>query len=163
MTQTYDGLPVSNTLAKIPETSGNSETRPRWHRMGDCGYLDENGRLWFCGRRVERVVTTQGTLFTEQVEPIFNQHPAVRRSALVGVGPRDQQQPIVVVELKPGAKRSASFERDLLAWALKQASRVDLSRIRAILIHPRFPVDVRHNAKIHRLTLARWAGKRLKL
>lgn len=163
VTQTYDALPVSNTLAKIPETSGNSEKRPRWHRMGDCGYLDENGRLWFCGRRVERVVTQHGTLFTEQVEPIFNQHPAIRRSALVGVGPRDQQQPIVVVELKPGTKRSASFEADLLAWALKQAARVDLSRIRAILIHPRFPVDVRHNAKIHRLTLARWASKRLKL
>ncbi|MBP8256433.1 MAG: AMP-binding protein [Opitutaceae bacterium] len=163
VTQSYDGLPVSNTLAKIPETSENSEARPRWHRMGDCGYLDGSGRLWFCGRRVERVVTTGGIFFTEQVEPIFNQHPSVRRSALVGVGPRDRQQPIVVVELKPGAKRSASFERDLRAWALEQTARVDLRQIHTILIHPGFPVDVRHNAKIHRLTLARWAGKRLKL
>lgn len=163
VTQSYDSLPVSNALAKIPETSGNSENRPRWHRMGDCGYLDESGRLWFCGRRIERVVTTAGTFFTEQVEPIFNRHPAVRRSALVGAGPRDQQQLIVVVELKPEAKRSSSLENELLAWALRQPARVDLRCVRAILIHPRFPVDVRHNAKIHRLTLARWARRRLKL
>ncbi|MFM7751884.1 MAG: hypothetical protein ACKPB0_15855, partial [Opitutaceae bacterium] len=30
--------------------------------------------------------------------------------------------------------------------------------IRRFLFHPRFPVDVRHNAKIHRLTLTRWAA-----
>lgn len=162
VTQTYDGLPVADALAKIPETAGGAAGRPRWHRMGDCGYLDTAGRLWFCGRRVERVETTEGAIFTEQVEPIFNQHPAVRRSALVGIGPRGEQQPVVIVELQPSASRSATLERDLLAWARRQPSRVDLRRVKRVLVHPRFPVDVRHNAKIHRLALAAWAAKRLK-
>ncbi|MBE7540262.1 MAG: AMP-binding protein [Opitutaceae bacterium] len=161
VTQSYDGLPVADALAKIPETSNGEGARRRWHRMGDCGYVDEKGRIWFCGRRVERVVTAHATLFTEQVEPIFNQHPSVRRSALVGVGPRGQQQPLVVVELKAGTDRSGTFESDLLAWARKQPSRVDLREIRAVLVHRGFPVDVRHNAKIHRLALARWAAGRL--
>ena len=30
-----------------------------YHRMGDLGYLDEQGRLWFCGRKSHRVVTAQ--------------------------------------------------------------------------------------------------------
>ncbi len=161
VTQTYDGLPVADALAKIPETTGGAAGRPRWHRMGDCGYLDTAGRLWFCGRKVERVETAEGAIFTEQVEPIINQHPAVRRSALVGIGPRGGQQPIVIVELQPGVSRSATLERDLLAWARRQPSRIDLRRVKRVLVHPRFPVDVRHNAKIHRLALAAWAAKRL--
>lgn len=162
VTQTYDRLPVADALAKIPESAGAAPGRQRWHRMGDCGYLDAEGRLWFCGRRVERVVTPEGTIFTEQVEPIFNQHLSVLRSALVGIGSRGDQQPVVIVELRPGIRRSATVERELLAWALRQPSHIDLRRVKRILVHPRFPVDVRHNAKIHRLALATWAGKRLK-
>src|SRR3546814_13192187 len=65
------------------------------HRMGDLGYFDADGRLWFCGRKSQRVVTTTGTLCTEQIEPVFNVHPEVRRTALVGVGERGAQRPVL--------------------------------------------------------------------
>ena len=55
--------------------------------MGDCGYLDQQGRFWFCGRVAHRVVTAQGPMYPIRCEAIFNQHPAIRRSALVGIGP----------------------------------------------------------------------------
>ena len=48
-----------------------------WHRMGDVGYLDEHGRLWFCGRKSHRVVTPHGTLFTDPVRGgVQHGHPA---------------------------------------------------------------------------------------
>src|SRR5438309_7981616 len=72
-----------------------------WHRMGDVGYLDEQGRVWYCGRKGDRVQTTSGTLFTDPCEAIFNQHRDVCRSALVGVGPVRHQRPVIVIEPQP--------------------------------------------------------------
>lgn len=96
----YFRLPRANALAKIVE--GDTI----WHRLGDLGYFDEAGRLWFCGRKAHRVQTSGGTLFTECIEPIANQHPAVARCALVGVGSAAAQMPVLIVELNPGYSRS---------------------------------------------------------
>ena len=86
-------IPRQRHLAKIKE---DGEIR---HRMGDLGWMDDKGRIWFCGRKSHRVITADGTLFTIPCEAIFNTHPAVFRSALVGVGPPHQQKPVICIEL----------------------------------------------------------------
>ena len=141
----------SNALAKI--RNGNTS----WHRMGDVGYLDEQGRFWYCGRKSQRVETANGPLFTECVEAIFNTHPAVRRSALVGVGPRDHLTPVIVIE-RESTHSVNDLERELLQLGKKSSQ---TRTIRHVLFHPQLPVDVRHNAKINRDQLASWAAKRL--
>jgi acyl-CoA synthetase (AMP-forming)/AMP-acid ligase II len=130
---------------------------PAWHRMGDVGYLDALGRFWYCGRKSQRVETADGAQFTECVEAIFNTHPAVRRSALIGVGPRGRQTPVIVIEREP-ARAADDLELELLEFA--QAHRFTIE-IRHTLVYPQMPVDVRHNAKINRERLASWAAKRL--
>lgn len=168
VTQAYDDLPEATAAAKIREDNpkdsnplgGCGADGAVWHRMGDTGYLDAEGRLWFCGRKAERVRTAAGPLFTEQVEPAFTSHPGVRRAALVGLGPAGSQQPAIVIE-----PVDASVTKDRAA-ALRLAA--DLARhvqghayagaVKQLYVHPSLPVDVRHNAKIHRLTLARWAA-----
>src|SRR5262249_4116845 len=82
VTRTYYRRPQSTALSKIGDTDGDAF----WHRMGDLGYLDPQGRVWFCGRKSQRVQTAAGTLFTIPCEGVFNEHPAVFRTALVGVG-----------------------------------------------------------------------------
>ncbi|RFC44359.1 MAG: Acyl-coenzyme A synthetase/AMP-(fatty) acid ligase, partial [Verrucomicrobia bacterium] len=127
-----------------------------WHRMGDCGYFDPAGRLWFCGRKAERVETAAGPLFTEPCEQVFRAHPQVSRCALIGLGESGRQQPALVIEARPkNAAAGQVFARELRALALSQAHTAAISRF---YFHPKFPVDVRHNAKIHRLTLTRWAA-----
>ncbi|MFC7301206.1 fatty acid CoA ligase family protein [Luteimonas weifangensis] len=130
------------------------------HRMGDLGYFDAEGRLWFCGRKSQRVVTADTTLCTEQVEPVFDAHPQVRRTALVGVGARGAQRPVLCVELRKGVPRS---DRARIADELRHLGEgfVHTAPIRTILFHPGFPVDIRHNAKIGREKLAAWAARRL--
>lgn len=155
VTYTYDALPDATARAKIPGSPGSANAV--WHRMGDCGYLDAQGRLWFCGRRVERVETADGPLYTEQVEPVMNQHPAVHRSALVGIGPAGRQRAWLVVETAAGHRSSPTLERELMAFAQGHPCTARLERV---LFRRRLPVDVRHNAKIHRLSLARWAARR---
>ncbi|MBS0214113.1 MAG: AMP-binding protein [Proteobacteria bacterium] len=127
------------------------------HRMGDVGYFDAQGRLWFCGRKSQRVETADGPLYTEQVEPVFNAHPDVRRTALVGVGERARQTPMLCVELQPGihASQQARILAELRAIGQRHPH---TARITRFLIHPKFPVDIRHNAKIGREKLAAWAA-----
>ncbi len=135
-----------------------------WHRMGDVGYLDEQDRFWYCGRKSHRVRTRSGPLFTEPCEAIFNTHPHVYRSALVGIGQPGQQQPVIIVEPWPEHRPRISTQLHELLTALKalgQANPITAS-IEHILIHPgRLPTDIRHNSKIFREQLAPWAAKQL--
>lgn len=157
VTDSYFARPEATALAKISETLPDGSTRVL-HRMGDLAWRDEQGRLWFCGRKSQRVETRSGPLYTEQFEPIFNTHPKVRRSALVGVGERGAQRPIVCVELVQDARADATLRGELLALAQRHAHTRGLD---TLLFHPRFPVDIRHNAKIGREALARWASQKL--
>ena len=155
-TRTYFNLPAATALAKIPDAAG----RGFHHRMGDLGYFDERGRLWFCGRKAHRVVTPDGTRFTVPCEGVFNTSPRVFRSALVGVRRNGAMEPVLCVELEP-AERGAS--KDVIRAELRElGSRHERTRrIETILFHPAFPVDTRHNAKIFREKLAVWAGRQL--
>jgi acyl-CoA synthetase (AMP-forming)/AMP-acid ligase II len=130
------------------------------HRMGDLGYLDEQGRLWFVGRKSHRVETAEGPMYPVPCEAVFNTHPQVFRSALVGVERGNDTIPALCVEIEPAAR---GIDRTALtAELLSIADSHDHTRaIRTILFPRNFPVDIRHNAKIKRSQLADWATKRL--
>jgi acyl-CoA synthetase (AMP-forming)/AMP-acid ligase II len=155
VTKEYDHLPEATALAKIPRQEPAVANQAGWHRMGDAGSIDQAGRLWFCGRIAERITTAHGPLFTEACEQVFRPHAQVVRCAMIGLGPPGNQEPALVVEPARTATDLAS-----LAAALRELATAypHTSVIRKFFFHHRFPVDVRHNAKIHRLTLARWAA-----
>jgi olefin beta-lactone synthetase len=153
VTTKYVGHERNNRLAKIGGEDGKII-----HRMGDLGYFDEKGRLWYCGRKSHRVVTPNGTLFTEPVEGIFNAHPAVYRSALVGVEKLGITEAWLWVELNTSAQ--GADQNRLRAELLEFATSHEMTHpIRNILFHPAFPTDVRHNSKIIREKLAREASR----
>lgn len=131
-----------------------------YHRMGDVGYLDEDGRLWFCGRKTDIVDTVDQRLYTEPCEGIFNAHKHVFRAALVGIGHPGAARPVICIELEQRVARSdwPQIEKELLEMA---AAQEQSSGIKDFIVHPAFPVDIRHNAKINRALLAEWAAKRL--
>lgn len=159
-TDAYWNRPEATRLAKIRERLPEGGERIV-HRMGDLGWIDREGRLWFCGRKSQRVVVdATTTLCTEQVEPVFNVHPEVARTALVGVGEPGAQRPVLCIEAVPGTRVDAHArivaELRHLANAHVHAAKID-----AFLFHPRFPVDIRHNAKIGREALSRWAASQM--
>jgi acyl-CoA synthetase (AMP-forming)/AMP-acid ligase II len=150
----YFENPAADSLAKI------SDGEEFWHRMGDLGWMDKKGRIWFCGRKSHRVLTSNGTLYTIPCESVFNTHPLVHRSALVGIGPRTNQIPVICIEVNAGCKR---IDRNALkAELFRQAEQHAHTRgIKTLLFRKTFPVDVRHNAKIFREQLASWAAKKV--
>lgn len=154
VTQRYFNRPEAEALAKI------SDGDRILHRMGDLGWKDNKGRIWFCGRKSHRVVTEKETLFTIPCEAVFNTHPDVRRSALVGVGPSGSQIPVICIELHQ--KQTQQDRNRIREELLSMAQHAEhTKRIETILFHPAFPVDIRHNAKIFRENLARWAEKKI--
>jgi len=154
VTRAYANNPEETERAKIADGTGFR------HRMGDMGYVDELGRLWFCGRKAHRVHTAKGVMHTVCCEAVFNEHPLVRRSALVGLGKSALQTPVIIVEpLGPPGNQEQLF-RELRELA--QANPLTAS-IEYFLVHQSFPVDIRHNAKIFREKLAAWAAKRVQL
>ncbi|MCX7141341.1 MAG: fatty acid CoA ligase family protein [Proteobacteria bacterium] len=155
-TRSYFELPQATALAKIQDPGDGGF----YHRMGDVGYVDSGGRLWFCGRKAHRVAARGLTRFSIPCEGVFNAHPKVYRTALVGVVRNGVIEPVLCVELEAGARGDS-----------QEAIRDELRRLGAghehtrdidtFLFHPAFPVDVRHNAKIFREKLAVWAAKEL--
>jgi acyl-CoA synthetase (AMP-forming)/AMP-acid ligase II len=158
VTRKYFNAPNNaNQLAKIPDGDNF------WHRMGDLGWLDEQGRLWFCGRKGQRVITKTETLYTLPTEAIFNMHPKVKRTALVGVGENGNQEAVIVVEPKDKELISASDDQEVLTQELLELGKrfPHTEQIKFFLLHPEFPVDIRHNAKIFREQLTDWAEEKV--
>ncbi len=157
-TREYFRKPDATALAKIPDGDGF------WHRMGDVGYLDDDGMLWFCGRKAHIVDSKSGRMFTIPCEAIFNEHPHVFRSALVGVGNKPNQRPVIVIEPEAGHFPNNSEERTSFETQLRELASANplTQNIETILFHPALPVDIRHNVKIFREKLAPWAAQQLR-
>ncbi|MBI5759428.1 MAG: AMP-binding protein [Planctomycetales bacterium] len=158
VTREYYCQPDATRLAKIPD-----EQSSFWHRMGDVGYLGTDGCLWYCGRKAHIVETPRGRLFTDRCEPIFNEHPRVFRSALVGIGQPPNQQPLIVIEPEPGCFPDTESDSNKFRMELRLLAEANplTHEIDTILFHRSLPVDVRHNVKIFREKLAPWAAKQL--
>lgn len=159
----YDNQRDSATaMAKIWDPVANCVR----HRMGDLGYLDDQGRLWMCGRKAHRVDATHKGKFAKRYysipcERIFNTHPNVKRSALVGVKVANEITPLICIELDTSlvCNKSQQLYQELTTLAEQFHQTQGIKRF---LIHPDFPVDVRHNAKIFREKLAVWAQSQTK-
>lgn len=168
VTQAYVNRADANRRGKIAP-GRNDPSTALWHRMGDVGYLDgptedPSARFWFCGRLAHRVTAVRGDLFTIPCEAIFNAHPEVARTALVGVGPAGQQQPVLVVEPRRDRYPRTAAARNALFEQLRElgAKHPLTAGIDTFLLHRQFPVDIRHNAKIFREKLAVWAARQLR-
>jgi len=157
VTRSYLHRPLQTMAAKIREGD------EIWHRMGDLGYFDEQGRLWFCGRKQHRVETAEKLVLPVQCEAIFNHHPDAVRTAIVGVGPMRNKRPVLIVEpvryrMPTSEAARKRFADEILAMGANHAI---TSGIHDVLFHPSLPVDVRHNAKIQREKLAVWAEEQV--
>lgn len=146
----YDARPDETARAKI---SRNGQIL---HRMGDLGRLDADGRLWFCGRKADRIETRGGMIPSVPLENVFNEHPAVFRTAVVGVGPRDDRAVVACVELEAGATFTPALAGELDALARGTCFEGVVSRY---VPHRGFPVDARHNSKIRHDQLTAWAER----
>jgi acyl-CoA synthetase (AMP-forming)/AMP-acid ligase II len=150
-TEAYFRNPKATGLAKI------KHQHLVVHRMGDVGYFDPQGLLWYCGRKSHRVLTNNGTLYTEMVEGIINTHPEVKRCALVGVGQSKIKKPVLCIELMSKTSRKGWLVIHEQLRLLAQTHFLT-QKIQDFFLYGPLPVDIRHNAKINREKLSVWAN-----
>ncbi|WP_258370769.1 alpha/beta fold hydrolase [Curtobacterium sp. MCLR17_034] len=127
---------------------------PRGHRTGDVGHLDAAGRIWVEGR-LQHVLTTPDRVVTpvgpeQRIEGV----DGVGRAGVAGIGPVGTQQVVAVVETDPAVRRPGLASPSLAA-AVRAAAGVPLA---AVLVVPVLPTDIRHNSKVDRTRLSRWAA-----
>lgn len=155
---------VSRRYFENPDGEANAKMKgpdqTLWHRTGDLAWRDKKGRLWLCGRKSSMVKTAQGPLYALSCETIFNTHPEVQRSALVGIGDSTEKVPVVIVELrqKCGKKRKAAIFEELFDIAKENGV---TSTIDTILFHDALPVDGYHLTEIMRDELVAYAQKQV--
>ena len=155
VSQQYFNRPAADHISKIKDGDRI------WHRMGDLGWKDNKGRFWYCGRKSQRVVTREGTLYTIPCEAVFNNHSDVRCSALVGIGPEDKKTPVICIELEKSDQKIVT--KEITQELLQIAEGYEHTKpIRTLLIHDSIPVDSRHRVKILREQLTVWAEGQLK-
>ncbi len=154
----YDRLWLTDRAA-VRDTEGLERIDPtaRWHRTGDVGHLDARGRLWVEGRMPHVIVAADGPIAPVGPEQEVERVEAVRRAAVVGVGPRGLRQAVVVVETIPPTRRAGLADAPL-ARAVRESTSVPLV---AVLVVRRLPTDIRHNSKIDRSRLSDWAERLL--
>ncbi len=156
VTSSYYHMEVKTKEAKIYSDG------KLWHRMGDLGYLDDEGKLWFCGRKTHRVdLQKEHTLYSVQCEAIYNQHQSVKRTALVGLQSKDHIEAAIIVERDDHRTELSQDELEVFQDELQQlGGRYQHTKnISKFYLYDHFPVDVRHNIKIDRLKLRDWAQK----
>ena len=154
VTESYDALPEATSDAKIL-TEGKL-----WHRMGDLGYLDQKNRIWFCGRKKESFIVNSKRYFTDCCEAIANRLTGFSRSALIQYRDHNKQDfPAMVLEMnnESNNRKKQNLVIEKLKTYLSQFSAT--KDIEHFFFIKKFPVDVRHNTKIHRLALSRKLSK----
>jgi len=129
------------------------------HRMGDLGYLDDKGKLWMCGRKTHQVqsnhLDVNKPYYSIPCERIFNTHKMLKRSALVSININGKTTPALCIEIE----KSINITQDKLFDELLKIAHhhTQTQGIELFYIHKKFPMDIRHNAKIFREKLAIWA------
>ncbi|MCW4457619.1 alpha/beta fold hydrolase [Microbacterium sp. MPKO10] len=150
--QKYDRLWLTDRRATrdVPENG-------RWHRTGDIGHLDAEGRLWVEGRLQHVIVTAEGPVAPVGPEQDLERVAEVRRAAVVGIGPEGLRQAVAVIETMDGTRRPRFVEPGLAA-RLRASTALPLA---AVFEVQRLPTDIRHNSKIDRSRLSVWAERML--
>ncbi len=145
---------VKDSYDKLWVTQHASEQPPHWHRSGDVGHLDEQGRLWIEGRMIHVITTADGPVTPVGIEQAVESVSDVDHAAAVGVGPTGTQQVVVVVAPTERPRRPDLASR-VLAERIRAAASVDIA---AVFVVPALPVDKRHNSKIDRTRVGAWAS-----
>lgn len=122
--------------------------RNGWFHTGDIGMIDEEGYIFFLGRRKEMLKVRGMSVFPGEVEALLCAHPAVSGAAVLGrEDPHKGQVPVAFVRLEPDAAGRLT-PSDLEAWARGAMATFKVPEIRFV---DAFPLTATGKVKKHEL------------
>jgi long-chain acyl-CoA synthetase len=97
--------------------------RDGWHHSGDLGRFDEDGFLWYAGRKAEKELIKPGgeNVYPAEVEKVIMEHPAIEKTVVFGVpDPKWKEGIKAVCQLKEGQSLEA---RELIEFVGSRIAR----------------------------------------
>ncbi|MFC5835894.1 class I adenylate-forming enzyme family protein [Nonomuraea insulae] len=134
------GLPVVTPGYFRDDERTAAARRDGWWRTGDLGRFDEHGNLHFIGRAVDSVRRRGENVSAWEVETVFNTHPAVAESAMIGVPAEIGEQDIKVF-IRP-VREARLDAAELLHWCAERLADFQVPRYIAFVEEfPRTPSE----------------------
>jgi long-chain acyl-CoA synthetase len=140
------------------ETKTRNAWRGSFFTVGDIGYLDKDGFLFLCDRKIDLIISGGVNIYPAEVEAALLQHPAVRDAAVFGIPDEDWgEQVMAVLEVNPGFTAGPPLATEILGFLKERLANYKLpKRFDFTEALPRDP-----NGKLHKRKLRDpfWAGR----
>ena len=112
------------------KTDGSKHpTNPLWTKLGDVGYLDEDGFLFLTDRESFMIISGGVNIYPQEIEDALVMHPNVADVAVFGVPNPDTGEEVkAVVQLAEGVAESDQVRGELLEFAREKLARYKVPR-----------------------------------
>ncbi|MGN0702139.1 MAG: class I adenylate-forming enzyme family protein [Lentihominibacter sp.] len=98
-----------------------------WVHTGDLGMMDSEGFIYFKGRIKRMIITSGYNVYPAQLENVFDAHPKVHMSCIIGVPDSYKMQKVkAFVMLKEGVPATEETRRELMKYAEKNIAKYAL-------------------------------------
>ncbi|MBM3244326.1 MAG: AMP-binding protein [Candidatus Omnitrophica bacterium] len=135
-----------NNLEAFKATKIKESTGRIWHRTGDVGILDEQGRLWLVGRVHNTIVRENEYLFPVHAEILLKRLDFVRQAAFLGIeDAKLGEKACAVFSVKEGFKPDNLEEYTNAIKSLLAENKIPVDRIDMV---KEIPMDPRHHSKV---------------
>ena len=101
-----------------PEKTAEAHREPGVMTVGDVGYLDDDGYLFLCDRKIDMIISGGVNIYPAEIEAVLVTHPAVLDAAVFGV-PNDEfgEEVKAVIQPAPGVEPSPALAAEITAYA----------------------------------------------
>ena len=143
---------------KGDEQKTRSNRRGNFFTVGDVGYVDADGYLFLCDRKIDMIISGGVNIYPAEIEAVLLSHPQVADAAVFGIPDDDWGEQVkAVVEAAPGAAANEALAREILDFCAEQLAKYKCPRsLDFTTAMPRDP-----NGKLYKRKLRDpyWAGR----
>jgi long-chain acyl-CoA synthetase len=132
--------------------------RGEFFTVGDIGYLNEDGYLFICDRKVDMIITGGMNIYSAEIERILVQHPKVVDCAVFGIPDELTGEAVnAAVQVLPGVVPDNALTADILRFLAQRLSATKIPRRVEYL--EEFPRDPNGKLFKRRLREPYWQGR----
>ncbi|MBU2053680.1 MAG: AMP-binding protein [Proteobacteria bacterium] len=99
-----------------------------WTKMGDAGYVDEDGYFWYKNRIDDIIISSGYTIGPIEIENVLLKHPAVKEVAIVGIPDKDRGE-IVKAFIVTDREKNDALKQDIQDFVKTRLSRHEYPRV----------------------------------
>ena len=139
---------------KRPEAT-QQMARGEWLSVGDVAYLDDEGFVYICDRKVDMIISGGANIYPAEIEEALHRHPAVADAAVFGVPNEEWGERVhAAIQLQAGASVTAD---DLVAFARQHLAGYKVPR--EVSFHAELPRGADGKLLKRLLREPYWAGR----